>query len=134
MPIRGMALGRPTLLTTAVQEKICQSIREGNYQDVAARSAGVPVRTYRRWVQLGKKEKSGIYHDLWHAVIEAEADAEITCVRIVMHASKEDAKHAEWWLERKFPARWSSNRKELSQLRRDLNELVLALKAQKNGK
>lgn len=129
-----MAIGRPTLLTTAVQEKICKSIRAGNYQDVAAKNAGISVRTLRHWMTCGRKEDSGVYHDFLHAVVEAESQAEITCVRRVLSASKKDAKHAEWWLERKFPARWSSNRKELSQLRRDLNELVLALKDQKNGK
>jgi hypothetical protein len=28
------------------------------------------------------------------------------CVALVMKAAAEDARHAEWWLERKYPQRW----------------------------
>lgn len=115
-----MPAGRPLTLTPELCGLICQAIREGNYREVAAKWAGVPVRTFLRWCARGKKEESGPYRDLWHAVLEAEADAEIKMVDAVMKAAASDPRHAQWWLERKFPQRWSPNRGELRALAKQI--------------
>jgi transposase len=103
-------VGRPATLTPEKQEKIFTAIRAGNYRDVAARWAGVPLRTFRRWCQRGRKAKSGVFKEFWHALLEAEQSAEILMVGLVVRAAKINAKHAEWWLERKFPDRWGRER------------------------
>src|SRR5271155_4495427 len=105
-------------LTPEVQEKICLAIRSGNYRSTAARWASVPVRTFAHWCKKGREEEEGIYHNFWTAILEAEKAAEVNCVRIVMKAAEVDAKHAQWWLERKFPKKWG--RKD----RREINKTV----------
>ena len=118
-----MPIGRPLTLTPELCGLICQAIRDGNYREVAAKWAGVPVRTYLRWCARGKKEESGPYHDLWHAILEAEADAEIKMVDAVMKAAASDPRHAQWWLERKFPERWGPNSRDIRELKQRLDQL-----------
>jgi hypothetical protein len=120
--------GRPTLLTKDIQELICQCIREGNYREVAAEWAGISKRTLRYWLAAGRKEKPGEPHYIFlHAVLEAERAAEMEMVAAVMRAAAQEPKHAQWWLERKFPERWAANRIELRELKKRIEEL------EKNG-
>jgi hypothetical protein len=98
--------GRPTKLTPEITKKICDAVSGGNFRYVAARWAGVPIRTLRWWCAQGRKAKKGPMRDFLHALLEAEKAAEIRAVALVMKAAAKDAKHAEWWLERKYPKRW----------------------------
>jgi hypothetical protein len=103
-PKRGR--GRPCQLTPEITAKVVQAISGGNYRQVAAQWAGVSARTFHEWVAKGKRQSSGIYVDFLQAILEAERAAEIRMVALVMKAAAEDPRHAEWWLERKRPARW----------------------------
>lgn len=115
--------GRPPALTPEVRDLILQSLREGNYREVAAEWAGVGVTTFYRWMKRGKTEVNSIYWEFRKAVKEAERCAEMNMVELVTSAAKLDARHAQWYLERKFPERWASNRRELALLRKRLEEL-----------
>ena len=119
--------GRPGGPTPELREKICMVIRVGNFRDVASEWAGVKLRTFRRWCRLGRKATRGPYRDFWHAVLEAEKSAEILCVKYVMDGAKRDPKHAEWWLERKYPERWA--RQYSAELKAIVNE-IKALRAE----
>lgn len=116
--------GRPPKLTNEVQERICQALAAGNYRTVAAQWAGVSQRVMREWMAKGKSEKSGPYKDFRRRVLEAEKSAEIRAVGLVMKAAQEDAKHAQWWLERKFNARWG---------RKDATRVTGEIKASGSG-
>lgn len=110
-----MNLGRPRTLTPAIAKRIRVAILGGNFQNVAVGLAGVRLRTFKKWIQRGRRESSGIYANLVATVKRAEADAERLMVQLVMQAAKKDAKHAQWWLERKLPDRWGRrDRLELS--------------------
>lgn len=98
--------GRPSALTPEVQAKVVSAIQGGNYRCAAARWAGVSMRTFSEWLKRGAAAKSGPHRDFLLAVQEAESQAEIRAVALVMKAAAEDPKHAQWWLERKFPQRW----------------------------
>ena len=98
--------GRPPKLSSEVVDRICQALAAGNYRGVAAQWAGVSQRVMREWMARGKEEKKGPYRDFRRRVLEAEKSAEIRAVGLVMKAAQEDARHAQWWLERKFNARW----------------------------
>jgi hypothetical protein len=99
-------VGRPTKLTPDVEQKILLAVRGGNYRYVAARWAGTTERALQRWMLEGKKHPKSKYGKFRKALIEAEQTAEIHAIKIVLDAAKKDAKHAQWWLERKQPARW----------------------------
>lgn len=119
-----MAAGRRTTLTPDLIVKICLAILDGNYRYVAVQAAGVPIRTFNRWCKLGKKYPEGIYGQLWHALLEAETQAEMSAVARVLKAANEDPKHAQWWLERKFPQRWGRQfRFDMKQVEQRIKEL-----------
>ncbi len=106
--------GRPSKLTPEVAEKILQALRAANFRKVAAEYAGVTPRVLRMWLQRGKRSPKSRYGHFFRQVLEAEKAAEMRAVALIMKAAQEDARHAEWWLERKFPNRWG--RKERHEL------------------
>lgn len=103
--------GRPTKLTPEVRARLCEALRGGNYRETAALWAGVTPETLARWMQ----KKGERFDQLRKEVLEAERAAEVRAVALVMKAAAADPKHAQWWLERKFPERWG---------RRDRHELM----------
>lgn len=98
--------GRPSVVTPEAIEKLCQALSAGNWRRVAAEWAGMSYRVFSEWMQRGKRQARGKYRNFRRQVLEAEKRAEIRAVGIVMQAAQQDARHAEWWLERKLPMRW----------------------------
>lgn len=114
-------MSRKTNLTQEVKQKIVDAIKQGNYRETAARFAGISVRSFYEWMKRGNAEESGIYRELRDAVIEAEQEAEVLAVQTI--TSSKDPKHLQWWLERKFPARWGKLSDFMKKLQQDLAEL-----------
>lgn len=106
--------GRPPKLTVEMTDRLCQALSAGNYRTPAAEWAGIAASTFHEWMRRGKAQKVGEYRDFRRRVLEAEKAAEIRAVGLVMAAAKDDARHAEWWLERKFHDRWG--RKDTTRL------------------
>lgn len=101
-----MKLGRPTKLAPEVQEKILTALRAGNWRGVACTWAGIAQRTFREWMAHGKAHPESAHGAFRRQVLEAEKSAEMRMVALVMKAAVGDARHAEWWLERKANPRW----------------------------
>jgi hypothetical protein len=93
-------------LTPELQEKLTASIRAGNFRYVACLWVGLGERTFDTWMKRGKERPRTVHGVFRRAVLEAEKAAEMRCVALIMKAASGDAKHAEWWLERKYPQRW----------------------------
>ena len=121
------------MLTQEVIALIVECVREGNYQEVAAQWAGVSSRTLTHWLRLGRKNPNSMHGELLRAVQEAEAEAERKQVERIWRAAAEDPKHAEWWLERKFPQRWGSQKAEVRALERKIAELEKQLGAARSA-
>lgn len=98
--------GRPSKLTIDVVDRIVAAIKGGNFRYVAAMWAGVSQRTMHEWMAAGKAKPKGKFGDFRRRVLSAEKEAEITAVNHIRRAAATDPRHAEWWLERKFPQRW----------------------------
>lgn len=114
----------PRKLTTELIEGFRRVIAEkGHFREVACRKLHVNYATFRRWMSLGKKYPDGIYATLRSTVHEAEADAENAMLDLVLGQARIDAKHAEWYLERKFPQRWGRGRGEFSRMMKEFAEL-----------
>lgn len=60
-------------LTLAMQERICEAIRNGHTQGAAARSAGIRPETLSRWLREGRKHSRGRYRRLLKAVNDARS-------------------------------------------------------------
>lgn len=102
-------MGRPTKLTPQVQEKIIQAISAGNYQDIAARYAGVDPATFYRWMEKGASDQAPEnYRKFREAVESAKAQAEVRSVTLIQRAAQNGTwQAAAWYLERSAPQRWS---------------------------
>lgn len=101
-----MPTGRKSKLTPAVQERIVEAIRGGNYAQVAARCAGIDDSTFYRWLEKGEAEEEGAYRDFHDAVKAAEAVAEDAAVQCVISAMPDSWQAAMTFLERRFAQRW----------------------------
>jgi RNase H-fold protein (predicted Holliday junction resolvase) len=97
--------------TPEVIERILQAIRGGNFRAVAARWGGVEPQDLKDWLRTGKEEPESPCGQFRKELLEAETQAEITCVALVMKAAREDAKQAEWWLSHKLAQRWGKKLK-----------------------
>lgn len=104
----GTTLGRPTLLTKDLQQRIYDRIIAGNYAEVAARACGISRATFYNWKRRGEDGEQP-YADFVDAVKSAEAEAECESVLLARQAGRGWQAHA-WFLERKYPQRWAQDR------------------------
>lgn len=98
--------GGKSRLNPRTLELIVGLVRQGNYDSVVAKAVGVNPSTYGYWLDRGKKEKTGIYHDLWIAVQQAEAEAEVSLVEEVRNWVSKDPRVGLELLSRRFGTRW----------------------------
>jgi transposase len=121
-------MAMPTKLTPQVQERVVSALNAGNYQDTAARYAGITRATFYNWLERGRIERERIaagekalkperiYLDFLDAVENARANAEVRSVALIQKAANEGTwQAAAWFLERSHPQRWARlNRTEIS--------------------
>ena len=111
-------MGRPTKLTPEVQDKIVNALRAGNYQETAAKYAGISDKTFYEWMRRGESDdpKEAIFVEFRQAVEKAKSDAEVRDVALIDKAASDGTwQAAAWKLERKYPHRWGRvNRTEIS--------------------
>jgi hypothetical protein len=62
-------------LTPKIEATIVAQIRAGSFPSIAAESAGVPRRTFQRWLQRGRERRGRRYWRFWRQVREAQANA-----------------------------------------------------------
>ena len=99
-------IGRPTKLTNEVQERICDVLRAGNYQDAACGYVGISENTYYQWLKKGETGQQP-YADFREAVRRARAEAELRNVTLINRAAQSGQwQAAAWHLERSFPRKW----------------------------
>lgn len=106
--------GPPYALTPAVADAIVELLRAGNYYCTACAKAGVTPHTFIRWRRLAEEGKQP-FADFWLRCCQAEAEAEAKALDIVITSAFTSWQAAAWYLERKYPDRWSlRNRIEVS--------------------
>jgi transposase len=80
-------------------EQVVAMLRAGNYLDVAARAAGIPLDTLSAWVARGG--------EVGQRIAQAAAEGEARNVTQIAQAARENWQAAAWLLERQYPERWS---------------------------
>lgn len=90
MPRRG---GRRSKLTGAVQRKIVEALRAGNYFEVACAYAGIGCSTGLGWLQRGRGEHptqpaAKIYVEFLEAVEKAQAEDETSTLARIQQAAQ----------------------------------------------
>jgi hypothetical protein len=84
------------------------AIRAGCGPEQAAQAAGIAPSTLYAWKALGEQESDGPYRRLLLKMRQAEAEAELSAVKVLRSAIEDDGdwKAALAYLERKHPERW----------------------------
>jgi len=114
-------------------KSILADLATGNTRACAAGRAGVTDRTLRRWIARGKTGRKP-YVSFVSAIKKAERDAEAFAVRSIVAAGRKNWTAHAWWLERKFPEDWSTNRAEVRQLLKDVAALTAQTAALEGGR
>ncbi len=94
-----------TLWTPELQDKLVNSIRAGNYAEVAARAAGISKDTFYKWLLRGGKGEEP-FKSLADAIETATAESEQADVAQMFHHGKKSWQATAWRLERKNPKKW----------------------------
>jgi hypothetical protein len=81
--------GRPSKLTPDLAERIVAAVRDGAFPHAAAEAAGVPLRSFYRWMAQGEIERRGRYAEFRHMIHEAAAQARIAAQAQVYKANPE---------------------------------------------
>ena len=98
---------RPTELTPEVHRLIVQGILLGATYELAAGYGGVTYDTFNNWMKRGKREKSGIFFELFKAVEQAKGKAAIQWLAKIEAAANDGAwQAAAWKLERRYPGEY----------------------------
>ncbi len=134
---RGGKPGRPSLFTPDRVERLLQSLSIGAYRKTACQAAGISIECFQDWMTRGRAEiEEGAnperevlnaeeveadpesvlpkyapcltFAQLVRAVELSETDAEMRMLGVVATAAYADARHAQWFLERKFPEHWAA--------------------------
>lgn len=102
-----MTIGRPTKLTSEVQDRVVHAITAGNYIEIAAQYAGISKATLYDWMERGRNDPGSAFSDFLDAVESARAQAEVRNVALIQQAANEGTWQASaWFLERTAWQRW----------------------------
>lgn len=119
-------IGRPPLLTPAIQAAIVQSLTYGSFLSHAAELVGVHRLTVNHWRKRGEAEYNRLqenqdaepneeeakYLDFYNAVMRARSKAVDDALIVIKTAAVNgDAKSAQWFLERSHPHEWGFKQK-----------------------
>lgn len=97
-----------TKLTIELIKSIADLVQVGNYAQVAAKSVGVPERTFYLWLSKGRAGKKP-YVQLVQAIEDAESKAEIALVLTIRKSLPDNPGFAFEMLRRRFRDRWNPN-------------------------
>jgi hypothetical protein len=104
--------GRPSKLNTETKERFLKALRTGAHMQTACLAAGVDVSTVSEWIRRGqgrdRRSCTPEYAEFAASVTRAIADSEMILLTLISNASRTDARHAQWLLERRFPERWAN--------------------------
>lgn len=112
-----MRSGARSKLTKKFIAQAAAYIADGNYAETACKFLGIADCTYYMWLAKGREDKkNGVtksaYVEFLDAITQASAEAEVKNIACIQSsASKGNVKAAMWWLEHRYPKRWSGTTK-----------------------
>jgi len=96
-------MARPSKLTPDIQKRIGDNIALGLTYRLAAESVGLTYKTFNEYMNRGKTDKSGKYHQFAQYINKRNADAAKVLLERINEAAKAgDTQMCTWILERRF--------------------------------
>lgn len=128
-------MGRKTKISESVVQKICTAIKLGCTVQLAAGYANINVRTLYYWIQRGKEDQRGEYHDFFIRYKEAESIGAVNNLACINSAAKNgDWRAAAWILQTRHG--YSQNSQQIDPLQEtveahqiNVKELLAAVEA-----
>ena len=97
-------MARPSKLTPELQQRIGDNIALGLTYKLAAEAAGIKYKTFNEYMNRGKTEKSGKYHQFYIHIKKCNAEGALKCLqRLKEAANAGDTRICMWILKRRFP-------------------------------
>lgn len=116
-------MARPTKYDQPTADVILKAVAAGLPNETAAKLAGIDVRTLYAWKRRGKAGEEPFVQFL-HALMRHQAEAVAKAVEAIRAAAERgEWRAAAWWLERRHPDEYGSDRKRLRELARMVDEL-----------
>jgi hypothetical protein len=133
-------IGRPTKLTNDIIDEVARLLPKTYYIETVCVALGITGSTLRNWLNWGREEASRLKHpeqvpdknkrlylEFFVAYKRALARGEIEAVAQIREAGNTQWQALAWLLERRFPERWGSQRREISELQKQLAALHCTL-------
>jgi hypothetical protein len=119
-------MARPSKLTPEIQNKIGDNIAFGLTYSLASEAAGITYKTFNDWMNRGKTEKSGKYHQFVQYIKKCNADgARKLLERLNDSVNAGNSQVCMWILERRFPDEFGRRLyKETNVVSENLNQNV----------
>lgn len=118
-------MGRPTKLTPDVADAVVRSVADGLPRGTAAALAGVSASVVYNWLRAGRKRQGKRFVQFLHRIQKAEAEAVLARVRQINRAAQSGTwQAAAWWLERRHPEEFGSERRQIRELARQVREVI----------
>lgn len=131
------AKGRPTKLTPEIVAEAGRLIATCLYTDTVAALLGFTRSTFYLWLKRGSKElhrlekpnakpreSEAVYAEFSDAIKTGRASGEKADLETILNASERFWQAAAWRLERRFPHKWGSDRRQIDDIQRKLKELT----------
>ncbi len=126
---KGKKIGRPTLCTEEIAQKLLEGIREGQSIEGAAIRAGIAPRTYYQWKDKGENGEQPFVQFL-QTLRQAEAEVEYETAGHWRNQTPDDWRAAKEFLERRFPDRWRVPAGTPSKIEAETANVIAVLPAQ----
>lgn len=120
-------MGRRTICTPELTERICEVLRNGNYVQTACEFVGISESAYHKWVsrgeaELARMEAEGLdepdpakepYVRFVEQTTHARSAARVKAITTIRQAADKDWKAEAWYLEHGHRDLWGKRRQEV---------------------
>ncbi len=114
---------RPTKYDQPTADVILKAVAAGLPNETAAKLAGIEVRTLYAWKRKGKAGEEPFVQFL-HALMRQQAEAVSKAVEAIRAAAERgEWRAAAWWLERRHPDQYGTEKRRLREIEARLKEI-----------
>lgn len=116
--------GRPTGLTEAIQQAICERIEKGFFLEPTVRELGLAESTVWEWLKRGEREPDSVYSRFRDAYLTADAKGENTWTQVLLRKALDGQPDAvQKVLAKRWPKRWRDTQHIETKISKDVEGL-----------